>query len=88
MIKYTRNQQNGCNVMSQYQTNGTVPPSRAQAEIERLHAILSERNQQLQTIEQQITHNEISTKHGRRNTRLLMVLCAILIVALSLGGVA
>lgn len=74
--------------MSHYQTNGTVPPSRMQAEIERLHAILSERNQQLQTFEQQATHNEITAKHARRNTRLLMVFCTILIVVMSFGGAA
>lgn len=74
--------------MSQYQTNGTVPPTRAQQQIERLQLILAERNQQLQTVEQQATHNEITAKHARRNTRLLMVFCTILIMVMSFGGAA
>lgn len=74
--------------MSQYQTNGTVPPTRAQQQIERLQLILAERNQQLQAAEQKLTQTEITNKLARRNTRWFMALCTLLIVAMSVGGVA
>ena len=74
--------------MSQYQTNGSVPPTRAQQEIERLQTILSERNQQLQAAEQTITHTQINYKQAHKTMRLLMVFCVLLIVVLSLGGAA
>ncbi|MGP9517677.1 hypothetical protein [Psychrobacter sp. AOP7-C1-14] len=74
--------------MSQYQTNGTVPPTRAQQQIERLQLILAERNQQLQAAEQKLTQTEITNKLARRNTRWFMALCTLLIVAMTVGGVA
>ncbi|MGE6324123.1 hypothetical protein ACQKDA_00155 [Psychrobacter sp. NPDC078370] len=74
--------------MSQYQSNGIVKSSRAQQQIERLQAILFERNQQLQTVENQLTKTEKTVKHARRKSRLLTVFCALLIVVLALGGVA
>ena len=74
--------------MSQYQTNGSVPPTRAQQEIERLQTILSERNQQLQAAEQTITHTQINHKQAHKNMRLLMVFCVVVIVAMAFGGVA
>ncbi|WP_198328428.1 hypothetical protein [Psychrobacter faecalis] len=74
--------------MSQYQTNGTVPPTRAQQQIERLQLILAERNQQLQAAEQKLTQTEITNKLARRNTRWFMALCTLLIVAMTMGGVA
>ena len=73
--------------MSQYQTNGTVPSTRTQAEIQRLQAILSERNQQLQTAEQQNTQYEVNVKCARKNVRYMMTFCVLLIVAMALGGV-
>ncbi|KRU23525.1 hypothetical protein [Psychrobacter piscatorii] len=74
--------------MSQYQTNGSVPPTRAQQEIERLQTILSERNQQLQAAEQIITRTQINHKQAHKTMRLLMVFCVLLIVVLSWGGAA
>ena len=74
--------------MSQYQTNGTVPPTRAQQQIERLQLILAERNQQLQAAEQKLTQTELNVKRAHRNTRWFMALCTLLIVAMTLGGVA
>ncbi len=74
--------------MSQYQTNGTVPPTRAQQQIERLQLILAERNQQLQVAEQKLTQTEINTKLARRNTRWFMGVCTILIMVMSFGGAA
>ncbi|MFK4001729.1 hypothetical protein ACQKEI_01145 [Psychrobacter namhaensis] len=74
--------------MSQYQTNGSVPPTRAQQEIERLQTILSERNQQLQAAEQTITHTQINHKQAHKNMRLLMVFCVVVIVAMAFGGAA
>ena len=74
--------------MSQYQTNGSVPPTRAQQEIERLQTILSERNQQLQAAEQTITHTQINHKQAHKNMRLLMVFCVLVIVAMAFGGAA
>lgn len=74
--------------MSQYQNNGTVQPNRAQLEIERLQTILAERNQQLQAAEQKLTQTEITNKLARRNTRWFMALCTLLIVAMTMGGVA
>jgi len=74
--------------MSQYQNNGTVPSNRAQQEIERLQTILAERNQQLQTAEHTIAHTQINHKQAHKTMRLLMVFCVLLIVVMSLGGVA
>ena len=74
--------------MSQYQNNGTVPPTRAQQEIERLQTILAERNQQLQAAEQIITRTQINHKQAHKTMRLLMVFCVLLIVVLSWGGAA
>jgi hypothetical protein len=74
--------------MSQYQTNGSVPPTRAQQEIERLQTILSERNQQLQAAEQTITHTQINHKQAHKNMRLLMVFCVVVIGVMAFGGAA
>lgn len=74
--------------MSQYQTNGTVPPTRAQQQIERLQIILAERNQQLQAAEQKLSQSEINAKRAHRNKRWFMALCTLLIVAMTMGGVA
>ncbi len=61
---------------------------RAQAEFERLQTILAERNQQLQAAEQKLTQSEINANRAHRNTRWFMALCTLLIVAMSVGGVA
>lgn len=74
--------------MSHYQANGTVPSNRAQQQIERLQIILAERNQQLQAAEQKLTQVELNAKRAHRNTRWFMVLCTLLIVAMTIGGVA
>lgn len=74
--------------MSHYQANGTVPSSRAQQQIERLQTTLAERNQQLQAAEQKLTQTELNVKRAHRNTRWFMALCTLLIVAMSVGGVA
>ena len=74
--------------MSHYQANGTVPSSRAQQQIERLQTTLAERNQQLQAAEQKLTQTELDVKRAHRNTRWFMALCTLLIVAMSVGGVA
>lgn len=71
-----------------HQNNSTVQSSRAQQQIERLQNILFERTQQLQAAEHQITKTHITVKHARRNVRLLMALCALLIVIMSAGGAA
>ncbi|AAZ18336.1 hypothetical protein Psyc_0473 [Psychrobacter arcticus 273-4] len=66
--------------------NHKVQTPRAQYENNRLQNILAERNQQLQTVEQQLTNTQLSYKHACKNTRMLMALCVLLIVVMSLGG--
>ena len=65
----------------------TLQSPRANAELARLNALLTDRNQQLHHSEQHVDNYKISLKHARRNMRLLMLLCVILILALTLGGV-
>ncbi|MFK3915745.1 hypothetical protein [Psychrobacter sp. NPDC078501] len=74
--------------MSDIQTTDGVQTQRSRYENKRLQNLLAERNQQLQTVEQQLTNSQISYKHACKNTRMLMVFCVLLIVVMSLGGVA
>lgn len=74
--------------MSHPNIQDILQSSRAQAEFERLQIILAERNQQLQAAEQKLTQTEITNKLARRNTRWFMALCTLLIVAMTMGGVA
>ena len=74
--------------MSHPNIQDILQSSRAQAEFERLQIILAERNQQLQAAEQKLTQSEINAKRGHRNTRWFMALCTLLIVAMTMGGVA
>lgn len=64
----------------------TLPARREQYEIARLQKTLNERNQQLQTIEQQLANTEISQKHARQNMRMLMAFCVVLVLAMIFGG--
>lgn len=73
--------------MSHNQSNDGLQTQRTQYENKRLQNILAERNQQLQTVEQQLTNTQLSYKHACKNTRMLMVFCVLLIVVMSLGGV-
>ncbi len=88
MIKCTRNQQNGYTVMSDSIIKASLPVRRENYEIKRLRNMLDERNQQLQTVEQQFNIEQNNLKHSRQNMRLLMAFCALLIVAMIFGGVA
>ena len=74
--------------MSRNQSNDGVQTQRTHYENKRLKNILADRNQQLQTVEQQLTNTQLSYKHACKNTRMLMALCVLLIVFLALGGVA
>lgn len=74
--------------MSQPNIQDILQSSRAQAEFARLQIILTERNQQLQAAEQKLTQIEMTAKRARRNTRWFMALCTLLIVAMTVGGVA
>ena len=74
--------------MSHPNIQDILQSSRAQAEFERLQIILAERNQQLQAAEQKLTQSEINAKRAHRNTRWFTALCTLLIVAMTVGGVA
>ena len=74
--------------MSHPNIQDILQSSRAQAEFERLQIILAERNQQLQAAEQKLTQTELNVKRAHRNTRWFMALCTLLIVSMSVGGVA
>ncbi len=74
--------------MSDIQTTDGVQTQRSRYENKRLQNLLAERNQQLQTVEQQLTNSQISHKHACKNTRMLMAFCVLLIVVLSWGGAA
>jgi len=72
--------------MSHNQSNDGLQTQRTQYENKRLQNILADRNQQLQTVEQQLTNTQLSYKHACKNTRMLMALCVLLIVVLACGG--
>ena len=72
--------------MSHNQSSDSLQIQRSQYDIERLRNTLADRNQQLHTVEQQLTNTQLSYKHACKNTRMLMALCVLLIVALALGG--
>ena len=55
-------------------------------ELKRLRALLNERNQQLQTVEQQLDNSQTNYKHSQRNMGLFMALCVVLVLALIFGG--
>ena len=74
--------------MSDSTIKASLQERREQYELERLRNMLNERNQQLQTVEQQFNIEQNNLKHSRQNMRLLMVFCALLIVAMMFGGVA
>lgn len=56
-------------------------------ELKRLRAVLNERNQQLQTVEQQLDSSQLNHKHAQRNMQMFMVICVVLVLALMFGGV-
>lgn len=72
--------------MSHNQSSDSLQIQRSQYDIERLRNTLADRNQQLHTVEQQLTNTQLSYKHACKNTRMLMALCVLLIVVLALGG--
>ena len=74
--------------MSHNQNSDGLQTQRTQYDIKRLQNTLADRNQQLHTVEQQLTNTQLSYKHACKNTRMLMALCVLLIVVLALGGVA
>ena len=74
--------------MSDSTIKTSLQARREQYELERLRNMLNERNQQLQIVEQQFNIEQNNLKHSRQNMRLLMVFCALLIVAMMFGGVA
>ena len=74
--------------MSHNQSSDGLQTQRIQYDIKRLQNTLADRNQQLHTVEQQLTNTQLSYKHACKNTRMLMALCVLLIVVLALGGVA
>ena len=74
--------------MSYNQSSDGLQTQRTQYDIKRLQNTLADRNQQLHTVEQQLTNTQLSYKHACKNTRMLMALCVLLIVVLALGGVA
>lgn len=74
--------------MSHNQSSDGLQTQRTKYDIERLRNTLADRNQQLHTVEQQLTNTQLSYKHACKNTRMLMALCVLLIVVLALGGVA
>lgn len=69
------------------QSNDSLQTKRTRSENKRLQSLLSDRNQQLHIVEQQLTNIQLSHKHACKNTRMLMALCVLLIVVLALGGV-
>ena len=73
--------------MSHNQSSDSLQTQRSQYDIERLRNTLADRNQQLHTVEQQLTNTQLSYKHACKNTRMLMALCVLLIVVLACGGV-
>ena len=73
--------------MSHNQSSDSLQIQRSQYDIERLRNTLADRNQQLHTVEQQLTNTQLSYKHACKNTRMLMALCVLLIVVLACGGV-
>lgn len=73
--------------MSHNQNTDSSQTQRTRYESKRLQDILCERNQRLQIVEQQLTNTQLSHKHARKNARMLMALCILLIVILALGGV-
>lgn len=73
--------------MSHNQSSDGLQTQRTAYEYNRLQNILADRNQQLQTVEQQLTNTQLSYKHACKNTRMLMAFCVLLIVVLALGGV-
>lgn len=73
--------------MSHNQSSDGLQTQRTQYDIKRLQNTLADRNQQLHTVEQQLTNTQLSYKHACKNTRMLMVFCVLLIVIMSLGGV-
>lgn len=75
-------------VMSDSTIKASLQERREQYELKRLRNMLNERNQQLQTVEQQFNIEQNNLKHSRQNMRMLMVLCVLLIVAMMFGGVA
>ena len=73
--------------MSHNQSSDGLQTQRTKYENKRLQNILADRNQQLQTVEQQLTNTQLSYKHACKNTRMLMALCVLLIGVLAFGGV-
>lgn len=69
------------------QSNDSLQTKRTRSENKRLQSLLSDRNQQLHIVEQQLTNTQLSYKHACKNTRMLMALCVLLIVILACGGV-
>jgi len=74
--------------MSHNQSSDGLQTQRTKYDIKRLQNTLADRNQQLHTVEQQLTNTQLSYKHACKNTRMLMALCVLLIVVLAFGGVA
>lgn len=73
--------------MSDFNVISTIQARRDADELNRLRATLSDRNQQLQTTEQQLNNSQINYKYSQRNVRMFMVICVVLVLALVLGGV-
>ena len=76
--------------MSHNQSSDGLQTQRTKYENKRLQNIIADRNQQLHTVEQQLTNTQLSYKHACKNTRMLMVLCVLcvlLIGVLAFGGV-
>lgn len=73
--------------MSHNQNTDSSQTQRTRYENKRLQSLLSDRNQQLHIVEQQLNNTQLSYKHACKNTRMLMALCVLLIVILALGGV-
>ena len=73
--------------MSHNQSSDGLQTQRTKYENKRLQNIIADRNQQLHTVEQQLTNTQLSYKHACKNTRMLMALCVLLIVVLACGGV-
>jgi len=72
--------------MSHNQSSDGLQTQRTKYENKRLQNIIADRNQQLHTVEQQLTNTQLSYKHACKNTRMLMALCVLLIVFLAFGG--
>lgn len=73
--------------MSHNQSSDGLQTQRTKYENKRLQNIIADRNQQLHTVEQQLTNTQLSYKHACKNTRMLMALCVLLIGVLAFGGV-